>query len=249
MHRARLVAFAALLGAGGAALALRTPSGTPHPLVRAVSGGGQSSIGATVYLDSALAQRQRILRQIAGSDTYLQHMLTQGDSMLRRWPDRVNKPITVHLDMGAKVSGVSEAHRQAVRDAFARWQRVAAIPVQFAFVRDSARAEVRVRWVRTFAMRRAGQADVVWNQDGWLVKASLTLATNTTDGQVLSPDAVYTVTLHEIGHLLGLGHSDAPEDVMYPTTSVHDLTFRDRHTARLLYALPPGSLRFPETLD
>jgi hypothetical protein len=33
--------------------------------------------------------------------------------------------------------------------------------------------------------------------------------------------------------------------VMYPTTSVHDLTSRDRKTAMLLYSLPPGSLRGP----
>jgi len=47
------------------------------------------------------------------------------------------------------------------------------------------------------------------------------------------------------GHLLGLGHSDQPEDVMYPTTTVHDLTNRDRRTAGLLYALPPGSVKQP----
>ena len=36
-----------------------------------------------------------------------------------------------------------------------------------------------------------------------------------------------------------------PVDEMYPTTSVHDLTSRDRKTAMLLYSLPPGSVRGP----
>jgi len=32
---------------------------------------------------------------------------------------------------------------------------------------------------------------------------------------------------------------------MYASTEVHDLTLRDRQTAQVLYALPPGSLRLP----
>jgi len=134
---------------------------------------------------------------------------------------------------------------QAVRDAFARWQLLAGIPVVFAFARDSSRADVMVRWITEFAIERTGQADVRWNHAGWLLSGTLTLATRNPGGIPLPPQAVYTVALHEIGHLLGLGHSDDPADVMYPTTEVHDLTARDRRTARLLYEVPPGSLRTP----
>jgi hypothetical protein len=102
-----------------------------------------------------------------------------------------------------------------------------------------------VRWIEAFPVERAGQADITWDRQGWVAHGTLTLATHTFGGQLLSPDAVQTVALHEIGHLLGLGHSDDPRDVMYPSTEVHDLTLRDRATAQLLYALPPGSLRLP----
>jgi predicted Zn-dependent protease len=135
---------------------------------------------------------------------------------------------------------------EAVQRAFERWQRVAGIPVTFIFVRDSSRADVIVRWITEFPMERTGQADVRWNRAGWLLSGTLTLATRNPGGIVLPPEAVYTVALHEIGHLLGLGHSDNPADVMYPTTDVRvDITPRDRQTARLLYDLPPGSLRMP----
>jgi hypothetical protein len=198
----------------------------------------------TLDWDSVRAMRAAVRRRIAESDTYLPLMLAEGDSLLRRWPERVAEPIAVYLPEGG-AAGYSVAMGQAVEEAFSRWQRGSRIPVQFRIVRDPANAEVSVQWIEKFDSRRTGQADLTWNTAGWVLKGTLTLATHSHNGWPLPADAVYTVALHEIGHLLGLGHSDQPEDVMYPTTSVHDLTNRDRRTAGLLYALPPGSVKEP----
>jgi hypothetical protein len=200
------------------------------------------SYGGAVNVDSVRAARMAILRHIAGPDSYLPAMLGEGDSLLRRWPERAVPPLRVHILPG-RVPGYSADLRESARSAFVRWERVGGIPMRFDFVNDSAATDVLVRWVDRFPLRRAGQADIRWNEQGWIVSATLTLATHTSDGLPLGQDAVYTVAMHEIGHLLGLGHSDDPRDVMFPTTSVHDITPRDRHTARLLYAVPPGSLR------
>lgn len=197
-----------------------------------------------VLKDSLRAARTRLLNAITERDTYLPAMLVESDSLVRRWPERVTRPIRVYLPEPA-ISGYTVAMGQAVENAFGRWERVGGIPVSFSVVRDSANADVRVRWVDAFPFERAGQADIVWDRQGWVVRAALTLATHTFRGHPLSADAVQTVALHEIGHLLGLGHSDDPRDVMYASTEVHDLTLRDRQTAQLLYALPPGSLRLP----
>ena len=200
------------------------------------------SFGGAVNVDSVRAVRMAILRHIAGPDSYLPAMLREGDSLFRRWPERMVPPLRVHLLPGV-VPGYSADLREASRAAFVRWERVGGIPMRFDFVNDSSGADVIVRWIEQFPLRRAGQADIRWNGEGWIVSATLTLATHTSEGLPLGEDAVYTVALHEIGHLLGLGHSDDPQDVMFPTTSVHDITPRDRHTARLLYTVPPGSLR------
>ncbi len=229
--------------AGGALVLLGrrlgVPAAQPHP-----AGLQQSqSLGGSVRADSARAVRAAILRHVAGPDSYIPAMLVEGDSVLKRWPDRSAQGIRVFLGTAPAVDGYTAEKREEARQAFVRWERVAAIPVRFQFVNDSASAEVRVRWIERFPIRRAGQADITWNRGGWIVRGTLTLATRTRDGTPLSDTAVYTVALHEIGHLLGLGHSDDPHDVMYPSTEVHDITARDRHTGRLLYSVPPGSLR------
>ena len=203
-----------------------------------------TAAAVAVLKDSLRAARARLLKAIAERDTYLPAMLVESDSLVRRWPERVARPIRVYLPEPA-ISGYTVAMGLAVENAFARWERVGGIPVSFSVVRDSAAVDVQVRWVDAFQFERAGQADVVWDRQGWVVHGTLTLATHTFRGHPLSADAVQTVALHEIGHLLGLGHSDDPRDVMYASTEVHDLTLRDRQTAQLLYALPPGSLRLP----
>lgn len=238
------IALVVLLGAGAFWVGRRA-AGVRDPQPSAASPAETTSSAALATLrDSVRAVRERLLATIAEYDTYLPRMLAEGDSMLRRWSDRVARPIRVYLPEPS-IPGYRIALGQAVENAFARWERVGGIPVSFSLVRDSTGADVRVRWIEAFGFERAGQADIVWDRSGWIVRGTLTLATHTFQGQPLSADAVQTVALHEIGHLLGLGHSDDPRDVMYASTEVHDLTLRDRRTAQLLYTLPPGSLRLP----
>lgn len=232
------LAVAIMLGVLAVVIGRRWIPGAPPPEGETVV----ESFGGALNVDSVRAARMAILRHIAGRESYLPAMLREHDSLLRRWPERTVPPLRVHLLPGS-VPGYSADLREAARSAFVRWERVGGIPMRFDFVNDSATADVIVRWIERFPLRRAGQADIRWNGQGWIVSATLTLATHTSDGLVLEEDAVYTVAMHEIGHLLGLGHSDNADDVMFPTTSVHDITPRDRHTARLLYGIPPGSLR------
>jgi hypothetical protein len=248
----RSLRFLALLAAAAAAAFWIGRSAARRPIVVTPTSAGRDAppettatvAGIALLKDSVRSARFRLLRVIGDRDTYLPAMLAESDSFLRRWPARVDPPIRVYLPEPG-VPGYTVDMGQAVRNAFARWERVGGIPVSFDIVSDSTDADVLVHWVDRFSFERAGQADIVWDRQGWVVRGTLTLATHTFSAAPLSADAVYTVALHEIGHLLGLGHSDDRQDVMYPSTEVHDLTLRDRQTAQLLYGLPPGSLKLP----
>jgi predicted Zn-dependent protease len=48
---------------------------------------------------------------------------------------------------------------------------------------------------------------------------------------------------HEVGHALGLNHANDPASVMYREAATAQISASDRATLRLLYLVPPGSLK------
>jgi predicted Zn-dependent protease len=189
----------------------------------------------------ARSETRRRIRASAGY-TYLNEVVAAGrDSMLHRWDNRIFSPVRVLLAPG-RAANFQPAFLDAVRAAFERWQ-TAGVPVRWNLDADSASAEVRVVWRIQFDIRRTGQTDLTWDQEGHLASAVVSLATFDPDGHPLTADDVRVVALHEIGHLIGLDHSADSTDIMFATTRVRDLSTRDVASALLLYQLPPGTLK------
>ncbi|HEV7992804.1 MAG TPA: matrixin family metalloprotease [Gemmatimonadaceae bacterium] len=159
------------------------------------------------------------------------------EAMLRRWPDD-GLPITVWIADAPGSPWRSAKRRAIARDAFHTWME-AGVPERFYFVPDSASAMVRVLWRKQLPDRRAGQVTRQADSEGWLHSATIELSVRNMSGAVQDTSTLRAVSLHEVGHLLGLEHSPDEGDIMAPWVVARQLSPRDRATARALYGVEP----------
>ena len=59
-----------------------------------------------------------------------------------------------------------------------------------------------------------------------------------------TPNSVYTIVMHEMGHALGLGHSTAPEEIMHNkiTTAYPYVSPCTMQALEFAYASGPGNV-------
>jgi hypothetical protein len=173
--------------------------------------------------------------------TYIQDLLADRDSTIERWPDRVNKPILVWIDSADFIGGAQASFPSTVRAAFTTWAATG-IPLRFAYVSSVRDADIRVHWTDHLDHKTGS---TTWRTDhiGWLVTGDITLATHISDGQALDARGMRAIALHEVGHALGLSHSDDGHDIMAPLVRVDGLSIPDRNTIKLLYSFQAGHIR------
>ena len=177
--------------------------------------------------------------------TFIPDILRLSDSTLQRWPDRRASPLRVYVsDDGPRDEGhVRDDYLQAVREAFTIWEGVE-LPIRFAFVTDSALADITVSWVTDFNGDPVlGRTKVVRDSRFWIIRSDVQLATMRRDasGQ-LDPTVVRALAIHEIGHGIGLDHATDTTVIMAPKIRARAITIADKATAQLLYSVPPGSV-------
>jgi len=108
-------------------------------------------------------------------------------------------------------------------------------------------ADIEIEWVRQLSGNRLGvtRSTVgVRGRELFYQVQGLQLATRSPSNisRVLDPEQVMLTAAHEMGHVLGLPHSDEPRDVMYEFNTARSLTNRDYRTVLALYELPRGAI-------
>jgi predicted Zn-dependent protease len=109
--------------------------------------------------------------------------------------------------------------------------------------RGTREAQVEVRWVRSLGGAQIGLARTEWNPRTGLSVHALELVTASPVGAgALDPRDVRLTAAHEMGHALGLPHSDDPRDLMYPANTATSLTARDYRAIEALYDFEDGTV-------
>jgi hypothetical protein len=184
--------------------------------------------------------RRRLVER--GSGTYIGEMLAERDSALARWPERRGRPLTIWIQPTSTIEDWTDGYVTSVRDAVSAWDALE-LPVHFAFTSDSARADVHVSFIDQFDEAISGRTKWERDDNWWITDADIVLAVHHRNGPALDEDAMRALALHEVGHLLGLDHTEDATSIMAPRVRVRGLSSADRATVRLLYTLPPGGVR------
>ena len=184
--------------------------------------------------------RSRLASGAAG--TYIDEILVSRDSSLARWPDRSSQPLRVWVQTDPPFTSWDPSFARHARDAFTEWASTG-IPVRFTFVVNPSHAEIKLTWVDRFEEQISGKTHWARDDKWWITDGSIQLALHHNDGHPLDAPAIRAIALHEVGHLLGLDHTQNESNIMTPKVRVRDLSSADRATIRLLYSLPAGSVR------
>jgi len=169
-----------------------------------------------------------------------------GSQRILRWPEDTSRlRIRVPLPSGMAPARARDLQSAAVRG-IQYWQRRPFELVIDTHPNSSEPADIEISWGRGLSGTQLGLTRTRWSIERGKPRfevLGIALAVRSPNSRYeIAPEHVLLTAAHEMGHALGLPHSDSERDVMFPTNKARGLSNRDFRTVDALYRLPNGAV-------
>ncbi len=137
-----------------------------------------------------------------------------------------------------------ELYKEMCIRAFDAWQTISGGAIRFALTDTILESNINLDW-RRIDRKALGHCKFSYDNSNRLFGAEISIGIS--DGVIceryMAEDEVYHTILHEIGHALGLGHSNCDSDIMYTPHKygIVKLSQRDMLSLKWLYKFPQGA--------
>jgi hypothetical protein len=194
-----------------------------------------AALGLAMSVEQAMAQSV-----VPAGDAYVEHSEHGRSGSAARWRPSPVGVRTLSVHFGSPPADRPEFWDEA-RRALRVWEDVSGAPLRFETVAEAVDADVEFRWIRRFPTAQAGATHRVLDDAGFIEHVTVVLADQHSDGVRMSNEFIRLVALHEVGHVVGLPHSENPADAMHPGNRNLKLSQRDLRSVGVLYGLAADS--------